>query len=189
MSFLIILGIALALALDAFAVSLGLGLSLKPATGGQTFRLAFHFGLFQFLMPVIGWGVGETIIRYIERYDHWIAFALLLGVGGRMIFESFKPEKESDSARSDPTKGVSLLVLSIATSLDALAVGLSLAALHVAIVYPAVIIGLVAFGMTVAGMKLGPALGKVIGRRAELLGGLVLIFIGIKILADHLKSG
>jgi putative Mn2+ efflux pump MntP len=188
-SFLIILGIALALAMDAFAVSLGLGLSLRPATGGQTFRLAFHFGLFQFLMPVLGWAAGETVIRYIEHYDHWIAFALLSAVGGRMIFESFHPKKTADPQRPDPTKGFSLLILSIATSLDALAVGLSLAALRVPIVYPAVVIGVIAFGMTVAGMKLGPALGKVIGRRAELLGGLILIFIGVKILADHLSAG
>jgi len=185
-SILLILGVALGLAMDAFAVSLGLGLSLRPATSGQTFRLAFHFGLFQFLMPVLGWAAGESLIRYIGGYDHWIAFALLLGVGGKMIGESLRPEKEPGLRRSDPTRGVSLFVLSVATSLDALAVGLSLAALQVAIVFPAVIIGIVAFTMTIIGMKIGPALGKVIGRRAELLGGVVLILIGIKILADHL---
>jgi len=185
-SILLVLGIALALALDAFAVSLGLGLSLKPATSGQTFRLAFHFGLFQFLMPVVGWAAGETLIRYIEKYDHWVAFALLLGVGGKMIVESFRPEKGSAAERADPTRGISLLVLSVATSLDALAVGLSLAALRVAIILPAVVIGIVAFTMTATGMKIGPVLGKVIGRRAELLGGVILILIGIKILADHL---
>jgi putative Mn2+ efflux pump MntP len=182
----LVLGIAFALAMDAFAVSLGLGLSLKPATGGQTFRLAFHFGLFQFLMPVVGWAAGETLIRHIEKYDHWVAFVLLLGVGGKMIYESFRPEKGSGSGRSDPTRGASLLVLSVATSLDALAVGLSLAALRVDIVFPAVVIGIVAFAMTVAGMKIGPSLGKIIGRRAELLGGVILILIGIKILVDHL---
>ena len=186
MSILLVLGIAFALALDAFAVSLGLGLSLKPATGGQTFRLAFHFGLFQFLMPVVGWAAGETLIRHIEKYDHWVAFALLLGVAGKMVFESLRPEKDLATERSDPTRGVSLLVLSVATSLDALAIGLSLAALHVAIIFPAVVIGVVAFAMTVAGMKIGPVLGKLIGRRAELLGGTVLLLIGIKILVDHL---
>jgi len=185
-SILLILGLALALALDAFAVSLGLGLSLSPATGRQTFRLAFHFGLFQFLMPVVGWAAGGTLVRYIETYDHWVAFALLLGVGGKMISESLKPERDAASRRSDPTRGASLLVLSLATSVDALAVGLSLAALRVAIIFPAVVIGIVAFAMTVLGMMLGPALGKVIGRRAELLGGVILILIGIKILIDHL---
>ena len=186
MSVLLVLGLALALAMDAFAVSLGLGLSLRPATRGQTFRLAFHFGLFQFLMPVLGWAAGETLIRHIEKVDHWVAFVLLLGVGGKMIFESLKPEPSLESKRSDPTKGVSVLVLSVATSLDALAVGLSLAALRVAIVFPAVVIGIVAFAMTALGMKMGPALGRIIGRRAELLGGVILIVIGIKILADHL---
>jgi manganese efflux pump family protein len=186
-SLLLVLGVALGLAMDAFAVSLGLGLSLRPATGGQTFRLAFHFGLFQFLMPVLGWAAGENLVRYIGAYDHWVAFALLLGVGGKMIVESLQPEKEPGSQRSDPTRGASLFVLSVATSLDALAVGLSLAALHVSVIFPAAIIGLVAFAMTVIGMKLGPALGKVIGRRAELLGGVVLILIGVKILFDHLS--
>lgn len=186
MSLLLILGIALGLAMDAFAVSLGLGLSLKPATGGQTLRLASSFGLFQFVMAVLGWSVGETLARHIEKYDHWVAFALLLGVGGKMISESLKPEKESRTGRSDPTKGVSLLVLSVATSIDSLAVGLSLAALRADIVFPAAVIGIVAFGMTVVGMKIGPALGRVIGRRAELLGGVVLIAIGVRILAGHL---
>ncbi|MFZ2053748.1 MAG: manganese efflux pump MntP family protein [Candidatus Aminicenantales bacterium] len=186
MSFLLILGIALALAMDAFAVSIGLGLSLKPATGGQTFRLAFSFGLFQFLMPVLGWAAGERIIQHIARYDHWAAFVVLLAVGGRMIFESLKPEKETQIRRTDPTCGLSLLVLSVATSLDALAVGLSLAVLRVAILFPAVVIGVVAFIVTVLGMRIAPTLGKILGRRAELLGGFVLILIGIKILADHL---
>jgi putative Mn2+ efflux pump MntP len=185
-SFPLVLAIALALAMDAFAVALGLGLSLKPATGRQTFRLAFHFGLFQFLMPIIGWGTGERLIRSIERYDHWVALALLLAVGGKMIYESFRKGEESDLRSADPTKGFSLVVLSIATSVDALAVGLSLAALRVSIIFPAVIIGLVASAMTVAGMKVGPAVGKVIGKRAELLGGLILISIGIKILVDHI---
>ncbi|MEW5900338.1 MAG: manganese efflux pump MntP family protein [Acidobacteriota bacterium] len=174
--------------MDAFAVSLGLGLSLKPATGPQTFRLAFHFGLFQFLMPVLGWGAGERLIRSIERYDHWVALALLLAVGGKMIHESFRRGEESALKNADPTKGISLIVLSVATSLDALAVGLSLAALRVSIIFPALIIGIVAFAMTVAGMKVGPVLGKVIGKRAELLGGVILIGIGIRILINHLSS-
>lgn len=188
MSLLLVLGIALGLAMDAFAVSLGLGMSLKPATGGQTFRLASTFGVFQFVMAVLGWSAGETLIRYIEKYDHWVAFALLLGVGGKMIYESLEPEKDSATERSDPTRGGSLLVLSVATSIDSLAVGLSLAALQVAIIFPAVIIGIVAFTMTVIGMKIGPALGKVIGRRAELLGGAILLVIGAKILYDHLGA-
>jgi putative Mn2+ efflux pump MntP len=182
----IILAIALALAMDAFAVSLGLGMSLRPATKGQTFRLAYHFGLFQFLMPVIGWAAGETFIKYISAYDHWVALGLLLTIGGKMIFESFRHEASRKAGRPDPTRGASLLILSVATSLDALAVGLSLAVLNVAVVFPAIVIGIVAFTMTAVGMKLGPLLGKVIGKRAELLGGIILVIIGIKILIDHL---
>jgi manganese efflux pump family protein len=186
MNIWIVLAVALALAMDAFAVSLGLGLSLRPATGGQTFRLAFHFGLFQFLMPIIGWAAGESFVKYIGAYDHWVAFGLLIAVGGKMIIESFRREEEVKIKKPDPTRGLSLLILAIATSLDALAVGLSLAALHVAIIFPAAVIGIVAFTMTVLGIKIGPLLGKVIGKRAELLGGIILILIGIKILADHL---
>ncbi len=186
MSFFLILGIALALAMDAFAVSLGLGLSLRPATGGQTLRLAFSFGLSQFVMLVLGWAAGERIVHYISRFDHWVAFALLLGVGGKMIFESLKPEEDAQAQRADPTRGLSLFVLSVATSLDSLAIGLSLGTLRAAIVFPAVVVGIVAFIMTMLGMKIGPAVGKVIGRRAGLLGGAVLILIGIRILSEHL---
>jgi putative Mn2+ efflux pump MntP len=189
MSFPIVLGIAFALAMDAFAVSLGIGLAQHPVTGRQTLRLASTFGLFQTVMCTAGWGAGETIVKYISRFDHWLAFILLLIVGGRMIYESFEREKAEESERRDPTSGGSLLVLGVATSLDSLAVGLSLAALQTSILYPAAVIGVVAFVMTVIGMKLGPALGKVIGRRAELLGGLVLIGIGVKILVDHLSAG
>ncbi len=189
MSFLYIIGIALALAMDAFAVSLGIGMAHHPVTGRQTVRLALTFGLFQFVMCTAGWAAGETVVKHIGRYDHWLAFILLLIVGGRMITESFEQEKAEAFERRDPTTGVPLLVLGVATSLDSLAVGLSLAALHTAILYPAAVIGVVAFVMTVVGMKLGPALGKVIGRRAELFGGLVMIAIGIKILVDHLRAG
>jgi putative Mn2+ efflux pump MntP len=186
MNILVLLGIALALAMDAFAVSTGLGLSLHPVTSAQTYRLAFHFGLFQFLMPVAGWKAGGSLIKIIGPYDHWVAFGLLLAVGGKMMIESLRREGDERLEKPDPTRGVPLLILSVATSLDALAVGLSLAALGTAIFYPAAVIGLVAFAATIVGMRLGPVLGKIIGRRAELLGGLVLILIGIRILVDHL---
>jgi putative Mn2+ efflux pump MntP len=185
-NFLLILGIALALAMDAFAVSLGLGLSLRRATSVQTFRLASSFGVFQFMMAVLGWSAGEKVVQYISPYDHWVAFGLLLAVGGKMALESLKQEDDTVTRRADPTRGLSLLVLSLATSLDSLAVGLSLGTLREAIVFPAIVIGVVAFIMTVLGMRVGPALGRVIGRRAELLGGAVLILIGIRILAEHL---
>lgn len=186
MNFWIVLAVALALAMDAFAVTVGLAIGLRRLKAGQTLRLAFHFGLFQFVMPVIGWMAGETVRRYIEGTDHWIAFALLLGVGGKMIYESFRPSRITKGESTDPTRGFSILLLSLATSLDALAVGLSFAALHAPIILPAVIIGVVAFFMTILGAKVGPLLGSLVGKRAELAGGLILILIGVKILADHL---
>ncbi len=186
MSFPVVLGVALGLAMDAFAVTLGLGCSLRGLTRGQSFRLAFHFGLFQFFMPILGWAAGTRIEAHIRAFDHWIAFGLLAFVGGKMIVESFRSASEDGRRGGDPTRGHRLFLLSVATSIDALAVGLSLAVLEVKILYPAAVIGAVAFGMTILGSRLGPVLGKVVGRRAELLGGIVLILIGIKILADHL---
>lgn len=186
MSFFLILAIALGLAMDAFAVSLGIGLSMGRMTGRQTLRLSFHFGLFQFMMPVAGWFAGKNIMAFIAPYDHWLAFALLSAIGGKMIYGSFAGRKGSKGWGKDPTKGISLFMLSVATSLDALAVGLSLAALRVAIVYPALIIGIVAFFLTVIGIKMSPWLGHIFGRRAEFLGGVILVFIGVKILIDHL---
>ena len=186
MSVVVVLGVAVALAMDCFAVTLGLACGLKRLENRQAFRMAAFFGGFQFAMPVAGWLAGERLLGFIKGFDHWVAFGLLALVGGRMIYESLELSDEEETRRPDQTRGTRLVVLALATSIDALAVGLSLAALHVAIVFPAVVIGVVAFAMTVLGMKIGPALGKVIGRRAELLGGIVLILIGIKILVDHL---
>jgi len=186
MNLFLVLAIALALAMDAFAVSLGISVAFAEVTRKQTFRLAFHFGLFQFLMPIAGWAAGESILKYIQGFDHWIAFGLLGFIGSRMIYESFRLGERPKKFEKDPTKGTSLLILSLATSIDALAVGLSLAILKVSIIYPAAIIGLVAFLMTGLGMKIGPLLGKLFGKRAELLGGIILVLVGFKILFDHL---
>jgi len=186
MNLFIVLALALALAMDAFAVSLGISITRDKITGKQTFRLAFHFGLFQFLMPIVGWITGETILKFVQSFDHWIALVLLLFIGGKMIYESFKLGEKHKRDDRDPTKGSSLLFLSIATSIDALAVGLSLAVLEVNIIYPAAIIGIVAFLMTGLGMKIGPHLGKLMGKGAELLGGVILILVGLKILFEHL---
>lgn len=185
MSFWVVLGIALGLAMDAFAVAIATSVMLKCVTKRQAFRLSFHFGLFQFFMPVLGWAAGSTVESYIKDYDHWVAFALLLLVGGKAILESFEKEKEAD-CRSDPTRGASLVVLSVATSIDALAVGLSFAFLVEDIWYPSLIIGLVAAGMTLLGLRIGARLGAMFGKRMELVGGLVLLGIGVKILAEHL---
>jgi putative Mn2+ efflux pump MntP len=186
MNVLVVLGMAVALAMDCFAVSLGLSCGHNKLSGGQTLRLALHFALFQFAMPVIGWFAGENLLRHIERFDHWIAFGLLTLVGGKMIRESFRAEKDDEECPADRTRGLSIVILSVATSIDALAVGLSLAVLRVNILYPAAIIGIICFALTVAGSKLGPVVGRIAGKRAELGGGLILIAIGIKILVEHL---
>jgi len=171
--------------MDAFAVAIATGIVLGTVSGRQTFRLAFHFGLFQFLMPVIGYLAGMTVERYIKGYDHWLAFGLLGYIGGKMVYEGIRAGEEGSDGK-DPTRGMSLVVLSVATSIDALAVGISLGVLHTeGIVYPGVVIGIVACTFTAAGLHLGKRLGNVFGKRMEVVGGLVLVAIGVKILFDH----
>jgi putative Mn2+ efflux pump MntP len=182
---LTLLGVAVGLAMDAFAVSIGIGLNTLHVSRRTTFRLAWHFGLFQALMPIVGWLAGLSVERWISGVDHWVAFGLLAAIGGHMIYEAIWGDEETRAAK-DPTRGTSLVVLSVATSIDALAVGLSLALLGVQIWYPAVVIGIVAFAFTAVGLHLGRRFGALFGRRMEIVGGLILIGIGVKILVDHL---
>lgn len=187
-SLLDIMLIAIGLAMDAFtvAISVGLQLSLRgKISWRQYFRLGFHFGLFQFLMPILGWWAGTTVRVYIEAFDHWIAMALLSYIGVRLIREG-RREQPSKPVVIDPTRGSSLILLSAATSIDALALGLSLAFLGGGIIYPAVIIGIVAALFTVAGLFLGRMVGVLWRQRVAWFGGLLLIAIGIKILVEHL---
>ncbi|HBG07013.1 MAG: hypothetical protein A2075_17025 [Geobacteraceae bacterium GWC2_58_44] len=183
MDWLTIFGIALALAMDAFAVALAAGAVINPITRRHLFRLGFHFGLFQALMPIGGWLLGMTVQKWISSYDHWIAFGLLAVVGGRMIHQAL--DEEEDKSASDPTRGLTMVMLSVATSIDALAVGLSLAMLNVSVWFPAAVIGVVAGILTVCGMLLGRRLGNDWGKRVEVCGGLVLCLIGLKILLEH----
>ncbi|MBN1291486.1 MAG: manganese efflux pump [Candidatus Latescibacteria bacterium] len=184
MNFLTIFIIAVALAMDAFAVSIAAGIKLGCVTHRQTFRMSFHFGFFQFIMPVIGWFLGASLEQVISAVDHWIAFALLGFIGIKMIHEAF--DKSTDqSCTDDPTQGTRLLGLSIATSIDALAVGLTLGVLNEHIWYPSIIIGLVASGFTMVGIKLGCRIGMYLSKKMEIFGGIILIAIGIKILLDH----
>ncbi|MHB8053714.1 MAG: manganese efflux pump MntP [Candidatus Aminicenantales bacterium] len=188
MSFGILLAIALAMAMDTFAVTIGVSLTMRGCSPRQTLRMAGSFGLFQFIMPIIGWAAGRTVVGLIQSFDHWIAAGLLVFVGGKMIYEAFERKKENASASCpDKTRGGHLLLLSLATSIDALAVGLSLAALNVPIVYPAAVIGVVTFLVSVVGTKIGPVLGRWMGKGAELAGGLVLLAIAAKILVEHLS--
>ncbi|HJD96488.1 manganese efflux pump MntP family protein [Mailhella massiliensis] len=186
MSFFAVLAIALALAMDAFAVSVSASATLPVVTWGHYFRLSFHFGLFQFLMPVVGWFLGVSVHSYIEAWDHWIAFALLSLVGVNMLREARAGEEEQHTG-GDPSRGLQLVMLAVATSVDALAVGLSFAMINLSVLWPAAVIGLVCAAVTAAGVKLGRILGasSILGNKASILGGLVLIGIGIKILHEH----
>jgi putative Mn2+ efflux pump MntP len=186
MSFVFILGIAVALAMDCFAITLGLACGARGLTIRQAVRMAVYFGGFQFVMPVLGWLAGDRLLGVIERFDHWVAFGLLALIGGRMIWESFEMSEEEKACRPDQTQGRRLLILALATSIDALAVGLSLGVVRTGILYPAAVIGVMSFVLTVAGAKLGPVVGRLVGKRAELAGGLILIGIGVKILIEHL---
>lgn len=186
MSFLEIFLIALSMAMDAFAVCLGAG--ALPCTNGHrpAFRLAFHFGLFQFLMPILGWLAGLTVVNLIAGFDHWLAFGLLAFVGARMIRSGVNPNGEMNA--QDMSRGWTLVMLSIAVSIDALAIGLSLALLGVSIWLPAIVIGVVTGIISWAGVRIGVQLGKQFGKGAEILGGIVLIFLGIRILLTHLTG-
>lgn len=183
MSFVTVIILAIGLGVDAFSVAIGIGAANNKKSWSPLLRLSGAFGLFQFLMPIAGWLAGKTVVDIIANYDHWIAFALLALVGGKMIWEGF--EKECDEKLDDQTRGWPLLVLSIATSIDALAVGFSFSVLRTPIIMPAVIIGVVCFLMTVTGMIFGKVLAKLFGKKVEIFGGLVLLAIGIKILIDH----
>jgi manganese efflux pump family protein len=187
MGWLNLLAVAVALAMDAFAVAIVTGLGLRPLTHRHVFRLAFHFGLFQALMPVIGWGFGRAVHDYVASYDHWVAFGLLSFVGVKMLREAFG-HGDDEPRPSDPTSGWSLVVLSVATSIDALAVGLSLAMLRSPIVVPAMVIGLVAAALTATGMVIGRRVGAFWGKRVEVAGGLILVGIGVKIVLEHVVA-
>ncbi len=179
--------IAIGLSADCFAVSLSSGISTKNQSWIKVLRVALSFGIFQALMPLIGWLVGRTVIGFISGFDHWIAFALLGFVGGKMIFESFHHSKDDDKA-TDISRGWLLITMSIATSIDALAVGLSFALLDIQIALASPIIGVVALGITVVGFQAGKHAGKLMGKRAETLGGLILLAIAFRILLSHILN-
>lgn len=187
MAFFDIVMIAVGLAMDACAVCVGAGTSGHLAHGRPAFRLWFHFGLFQFLMPVIGWFLGTAILPLIASVDHWVAFGLLAFVGSRMIRSGFDRDLPSHP-HVDPSRGLTLVMLSIATSIDALAVGLSLAMLRVTIWYPSLLIGIITGALSYLGLRAGDRLGSIFGKRMEIAGGFILILIGLRILISHLTA-
>lgn len=183
MEYLSVFLVALGLAADCFAVALSGSAAMISLSFRQIMRTALAFGAFQGLMPVLGWLLGRTIVGFVEGYDHWLAFALLAFIGGRMIWKSLRSGNEPRG--NDITRGMMLLILSVATSIDALAVGLTFAIEKIDIVLAALTIGIVAFVATVVGLLLGRRAGSIVGRRAEVIGGLVLIAIGLKIVIEH----
>jgi putative Mn2+ efflux pump MntP len=184
MSLLEVLLIAFGLASDAFAVSISAGSTGVTTEPRAMLRLSFHFGLFQFLMPIIGWLAGLRIERYIHSFDHWIAFGLLLWVAVHMIRSA--PGGNESAVRQDPSRGMMLVILSVATSLDALAIGLSLALLRVSIWYPAVVIGIVTGVVSFIGILLGRQFSRKVGRQAAVAGAILLVLIAFRILLTHL---
>lgn len=197
MAFFTLLALSVGLAMDAFAVAVTAGMQLRCINIPQVFRMAGTFGFFQFAMPVVGWFLGIGVQKYIEAYDHWITFGLLFFVGGKMIKEAWEKrhqdiEEECAACPADPTRGTSLLLLGIATSIDALAVGLSMAILGQGIWFPAVVIGVVCAVLTACGIHLGRIMCTVAGswgKYANAVGGFVLIAIGVNILHDHSVFG
>lgn len=185
MPFWTILLIAVGLAMDCFAVSLGVGTAGTAVGPRPTFRLFFHFGLFQGGMTLLGWLAGKTVVTYIASVDHWVAFGLLAFVGVRMIRGGLRKEGEKP-AIPDPSRGMTLVMLSVATSIDALAVGLSLALLEVNVIWAALLIAGVSAILSLVGLQLGNQLGMRFGKSMEVLGGIILIAIGLRVLITHL---
>jgi len=179
--------IAIGLSMDAFAVSICAGLSMPKATLKKAFQIALYFGIFQAGMPVIGFFVATLFAEKIIAYDHWIAFALLCFLGGKMVLGSFKQDG-GEEAGEVSVKPAKMLPLALATSIDALAVGVSFAFLQINIAPAAALIGVVTFLIAMLGVKIGNVFGAKFKSKAELAGGVILILIGVQILIEHLSS-
>ena len=186
MGFWTVFVMAVGLSMDTFAVSVANGCRIKRVTLRDALRPGWWFGGFQMLMPVLGWLAGLALRDLVQSFSHWVAFGLLVFVGGKMLVEALRGGEHEDECGAERRSTRDMLVLAIATSIDALAVGLSLSVLHVSIWWPALLIGLVTFTFSLAGTLLGCSIGKLVKDKAEILGGLVLIGIGIKILLQGL---
>ncbi len=184
MEFLIVLFLSVGLAMDAMAVSLGIGTAGQINAMRGKVRLAAHFGIFQAGMTALGWILGETVAALVDGFDHWVAFALLGYVGFNLIRAGL--DENQRAFKCDPSTGRTMVLLSFATSIDAFAVGLSIALLKVPVLLAICSIGLVAFLLSALGLFAGTRLGESFGRKMEILGGLLLIGIGIRLLVGHL---
>lgn len=180
--------LAFAMSTDAFAASIGKGAALRRTRFPEALRIGVIFGTVEAITPVIGWAIGLAATRFVSEWDHWIAFVLLGALGAHMIWEGFKPvESEASDEKTPERKSVWLLaVTALATSIDAMAVGVTLAFADVNIIVAAVAIGLATTLMVTIGIMLGRAIGSLIGKRAEIAGGVVLIAIGITVVYEHL---
>lgn len=177
--------IAIGLSMDAFAVAVCKGLGMQSVNKTVAFVLALFFGGFQAIMPLIGWTLGSQFLGIIEPIDHWIAFVLLGGIGAKMVWGPRNDESEAPGTVDHVNVG-EFFLLAIATSIDALAVGISFAALNAQIAQAAGIIGVVTFLLTLVGVAVGNRFGNRYGQRAQVVGGIVLVLIGVKILLEHL---
>ncbi|MBT3295140.1 MAG: manganese efflux pump [Verrucomicrobia bacterium] len=175
--------LALGLAMDAFAVAVSSGVTLRNMELRHAMRIAAFFGFFQAVMPLLGWAGGRAFRQYICAYDHWIAFVLLTIVGGKMIYDARRPD--DDAVVSDPLNVYVLFTLAIATSIDALAVGVTFSFLEVDIWHSIGVIGAITFVVSFIGTQIGKRFGHLFENQLEIFGGLILIGIGLKILIHH----
>lgn len=180
---------AVGLSMDAFAVSVCKGLAMKRMRYGQAVVIGLYFGIFQAIMPLIGWLLGTSFSRYIEAFDHWIAFVLLAFIGGKMLWDALHEEAETVDAAEQKLNHKEMFMLAIATSIDALAVGIAFACLDVPVVRSVSLIGAVTFVLSFAGVWIGNRFGNRFQKYAGIAGGAVLILIGVKILVEHLLQG
>jgi manganese efflux pump family protein len=179
--------LALAMSTDAFAAAIGKGSSLHKPRFSEALRTGVIFGVIEAITPIVGWGIGQAATQYVENWDHWIAFTLLLILGLHMIYNGFKHEDEEEE-KPDSHSFVILAITAFATSIDALAVGVGLAFVNVNILVAAGAIGLATTIMVTIGVMLGRVLGTVVGKRAEIVGGVVLMLVGATILYEHLNA-
>lgn len=174
--------------MDATAVAAAKGLASPRVRLGDALRVAFLFGGFQAAMPALGWLLGDRFAARIEAWDHWIAFALLAGIGGKMIHEALSQRDDGPAPPSDTFGWRPLLVLAVATSIDALAAGVTLPLLDVPLVTAVVVIGAVTAALSLAGVYVGRRFGDRLGKKLDVLGGVLLIGLGVKTLVEHLRA-
>ncbi len=184
LDFYSLLLVAVGLAMDAFSVATVMGFNHKDISLWEASKMSVSFGAFHILMPLLGWFAGSTIVFIISGYDHWVAFLLLLFVGGRMIYEAFRKDGVAEKFRS--LSNMDILFFSVAVSIDAVAIGLSFYLEKIKVLLPAFIMGVVTFVFTIVGIGIGNQTGRLVGKWSQVLGGVILIAIGLRIMLTHI---